>query len=86
MLPLQKVNNVLFLNHRDSFNRFGLHLHTGYLRKVHRSLKVQVPGNILHYLSIPKLPRKNSHQSYLSIEFTKKISYYVLIFMSNFYK
>ena len=72
MLPLQKVNNVLFLNHRDSFNRFGLHLHTGYLRKVHRGLKVQVPGNILHYLSIPKLPHKNSHQSIYLLNSQKK--------------
>ena len=39
-----------------------VHTHTGYFRKVYRSLQVRVPRNILKYLSIQKLPQKRSHQ------------------------
>ena len=63
----------------SGFKKNLIKRHTGYFRKVYRSLQVWVPRKILIYLSIQKLPRKRSHQFYLSIEFIKKYSYCVLL-------
>ena len=58
-------------------------VHTGYFRKVHRSLLVWVPHNILNYLSIQKLPQMRSHQSIYLSNSHKKISILCFNFINN---
>ena len=53
--------------------------HTGYFRKVYRSLQVRMPHNILKYISIQKLMQKRSHQSIYLLNSQKRYSNYVLI-------